>query len=201
MNTPSHLVINLALLGGVAGNPPVAAVALGSVLSDLPLWIFYLYARLIRRLPQHVIWGKACDESALHRVSDAAHSFPLIILAITVSAWLQNTWWLWLFISMGLHALFDLFLHHDDAHRHFFPLSDWCFASPVSYWDVRYHGAIAARLEILAVLLACIILWQRYPSLGMHWWVGSIAAMYALFAVTVWVIQARRRQRECVKHE
>jgi len=196
VNTPSHLVINLALLGGVADNPPVAAVALGSMLPDLPIWIYFLQARLIRRLPQHVIWSKACDDSAWNDASDATHSFPLIILPMAVSAWLQEPWWSWLFASMGLHALFDLLLHHDDAHRHFFPLSGWRFASPVSYWDVRYHGAIAARLEVFAVLLACIVLWQRYPSSAMRWLTGGIAGMYALFSVIAWMIRARRRGQE-----
>ncbi len=201
MNTPSHLVVNLLLLEGVAGKAPVSSVALGSVLPDVPIWIFYLYVRLIRRLPQYKIWKNAYNDPVWHSLFDAAHSFPLVILAMAGAIWLDMSWWFWLFASMGLHALFDLPLHHDDAHRHFFPLSNWRFASPVSYWDVRYHGAIAARLEVLAVLLACIVLWQRHSSPAMHWLTGGIAGLYALFSVMIWMMQARRRRRECVKHE
>ncbi len=196
MNTPSHLVINLLLLEGVAKKSSVSSVALGSVLPDLPVWLFYLHARLVRRLPQHMIWKKAWDDPVWRVYFDSAHSIPLIILAMAVAAWLQAPWWTWLFASMGLHALFDLPLHHDDAHRHFFPLSNWRFASPVSYWDVRYHGAIAARLEVLAVLLACIVLWQRHPSPAMRWLTGGIAGLYVLFSVIVWIIQAHRRGQE-----
>jgi len=199
MNTPSHLVINLLLLESVTEHPPVSSVVAGSVLPDIPIGIFYLYTCLIRRLPQSAVWNKAWDDSIWHDVSDATHSFPLIILAVAVSAWFHQPWCLWLFVSMGLHALFDLLLHHDDAHRHFFPLSDWRFASPVSYWDVRYHGAIAARVEVLAVLLACIVLWQRYPSSGMRWLTGGMAGMYALFPMMAWMIRARRH-RERMKH-
>ncbi len=196
MNTPSHLIMNLLLMEGVAEKPPVSAIALGSVLPDFPIWLFYLYARLVRRLPQRVLWGQAYADSVWHGIADATHSFPLILLGMTITMWLGMPWWSWLFASMGLHALFDFPLHHDDAHRHFFPLSNWRFASPVSYWDARYHGVIAARLEVLAVLLACIVLWQHDPSPAMHWLTGVIASTYALFSITVWIIRARRRRQE-----
>jgi len=196
MNTPSHLVINLLLLRGAAEKPSVSAIALGSILPDVPIWLFYLYARLIRRLPQDLLWKNAYHDSAWHVFFDAAHSFPLILLGMTITIWLGMPWWSWLFASMGLHALFDLPLHHDDAHRHFFPLSNWRFTSPVSYWDARYHGAIAARLEVLAVLLACIVLWQHDPSPAVRWLTGAIASMYVLFSIVVWIMQARRRRQE-----
>ena len=53
---------------------------------------------------------------------------------------------------MALHAAADLLVHADDAHRHLWPLSDWRFASPVSYWDPRHHGAWFAPVECVAAL-------------------------------------------------
>ena len=195
VNTPSHLIINLLFLEEAPGNPPVSAIALGSVLPDLPIWIFYLHARLVRRLPQRSLWKNAYHDPVWHVFFDAAHSFPLILLGVAMAGWLEMPWWSWLFASMGLHALCDLPLHHDDAHRHFFPLSNWRFFSPISYWDVRYHGAITARLEVFVVLTGCIILWQRQPLPIMHWLIAFIAGMYALFSVIVWVIGIRRAVR------
>ena len=65
---------------------------------------------------------------------------------------------------MLLHSAFDLPLHHDDAHRHFFPLSDVRFASPLSYWDPAHYGNPMALLELGLVCGASIWLWARFPS-------------------------------------
>ena len=162
------------------------------MLPDIPIWIFFLYARLIRRLPQHEIWREAYYAPGWQGVFDAAHSFPLILMGMATAAWFDMSWWFWLFTSMGLHGLCDLPLHRDDAHRHFFPFSGWRFVSPISYWDARYHGGMISRLEVLAVLLACIVLWQQDLLLAIHWSIGGIAVMYALFPVMAWMIRLRR---------
>jgi len=195
VNTPSHLIINVLVLEETSGNSSVSAIALGAVLPDIPIWVFYVYARVFRRLSGESLWKHAYHDPRWHGFFDAAHSFPLILLGAGIAAAFDSSWWFWLFLSMGLHALCDLPLHHDDAHRHFFPLSNWRFASPVSYWDARYHGAIASRLEVFAVLMGCIILWQRQSSPVMHWLIASIAGMYVLFSVIVWILGIRRGVR------
>lgn len=52
------------------------------------------------------------------------------------------------------HSLLDIPVHNDDAHRHFFPLTDYKFISPLSYWDVNHHARIVAGAEMLLVLVA-----------------------------------------------
>jgi hypothetical protein len=60
-----------------------------------------------------------------------------------------------------LHAVADFATHHDDARRQFWPLSDWVFRSPVSYWDQRFYGDVFAVFEVgLVVLLALFLFWQ-----------------------------------------
>ena len=50
--------------------------------------------------------------------------------------------------------------HRDDSHRHPYPLSDWRFISPLSYWDPVHHGqwlglAEASLVaEVIAMYLA-----------------------------------------------
>lgn len=66
------------------------------------------------------------------------------------------------FAGSGLaHAATDVLLHHDDARRQLWPISDWVFHSPVSYWDPRYHGDIVAPLEALLVLALTALLLRR----------------------------------------
>ena len=69
-----------------------------------------------------------------------------------------------LFASIILHALEDLPVHHDDAHRHFLPLSDFRFESPVSYWDPNHYEGIVGALEIGLVLIASIYVLRRARS-------------------------------------
>jgi hypothetical protein len=75
-----------------------------------------------------------------------------------------------LFASMVLHSLGDLPIHHDDAHRHFFPFSEYCFISPISYWDPRYHGTIVSLVEILMVSGGSVYLFPKLQS-----WLGYSA--------------------------
>ena len=64
MNTPSHYIVNLALLGKVAPNANVA-ITIGAILSDLPIFVFYAVAKLIYRLPERQIWSEAYYEPHL----------------------------------------------------------------------------------------------------------------------------------------
>lgn len=65
---------------------------------------------------------------------------------------------------MLLHHLGDLPLHHDDAHRHFFPLSNFRLISPVSYWDPQHYGTLVALVELAAVLVASAYLLRLVKS-------------------------------------
>ena len=53
---------------------------------------------------------------------------------------------------MICHSLLDIPVHNDDAHRHFFPLTDYRFMSPLSYWDPNHYGRFVALFELLLVL-------------------------------------------------
>ena len=55
-------------------------------------------------------------------------------------------------LSMVGHSLLDLPVHNDDAHRHFFPFSNYRFISPFSYWDPNHYGRIVAFVEMALVL-------------------------------------------------
>jgi hypothetical protein len=86
-------------------------------------------------------------------------------------------------------ADFDLPLHREDAHGHFFPLSSWRFMSPVSYWDVRHYGAYAAAAELALTGAGCVVLLRRRER---AWRVIGMASLgvlgaFACIAVVLWV--------------
>lgn len=165
MNTPSHVLINCAAVGS---RPPrrLWPALLGGALPDAPMYLFYAYEKLILRVPEHQIWRQDYFASPIQPVLDALHSFPLILAALAAALVARSEVLKWLSLSLLLHACLDFPLHHDDAHRQFFPLSDYRFASPVSYWDPRHYGAWGWSLELIATAAAVAVLLRRHKDFG-----------------------------------
>ena len=188
MNTPAHAVLNLVVLGRGRGPGHSLPIALGAVLPDLPMLWFYASEKL-RGVPERVIWSVSYYDPGWQARIDVFNSLPLIAVAAVAASVARAPRALALCASMGLHVLFDLPFHHDDAHRHFYPLSDWRFESPVSYWDPRHHGAVFASFEAAAVLVGSAVLARRHGSLGVRILLGLVVALYAAylaFALLVW---------------
>jgi hypothetical protein len=161
---------------------------IGAVLPDAPMFVFYAVEKL-KGTPEQVIWREAYYRPHWQNFIDVFNSIPLIGLGWAITLAAGSTVGMYFFASMFLHMLGDLPLHHDDAHRHFFPFSDWRFMSPFSYWDPNHHGRIMSILEIVAVLVSCLILWQIYPALGPRLMLGTIGLLYLsyfVYAATVW---------------
>jgi hypothetical protein len=151
VNTPTHALLNLALLrrGDDARRRLALPVLAGAALPDLPILVLWAVATFVWRQPQAEIWARTYFEPAWQRPVDALHSLPLIALAAALLRAAPARAFL---ASMALHAVADLLTHHDDAHRHLWPLSGWRFASPVSYWDPAHFGAWFAPLECALAL-------------------------------------------------
>ena len=93
-----------------------------------------------------------------------------------------------LFLSLLLHTLGDLPLHHDDGHRHFFPFLDWRFESPVSYWDPAHYGLWFSLVEATAVAVAATLLYRYHASFRP--WVLATTAIYVgywCYVAVVWL--------------
>lgn len=88
----------------------------------------------------------------------------------------------------GWPATGDLPLHHDDAHRHFFPFLEWRFVSPVSYWDPNYYGKWIGLVEAVSVIGAAIYLFSRHRPLR-RWGVAimGIYLGYWYFVYLAWM--------------
>lgn len=183
MNTPSHVLITLALkkrrdLQGKAVNG--WGFVLGSFLPDMPLFALTAGYMIYRRWfnpSDEFIFGPSYDTLyftnpwwiSLHNMLHA----PLIIVALgLLGRWGMRQgrrWggWLWWFaLGCGLHSIIDILTHHDDGPLLLFPF-DWQlrFSSPISYWDNRHYGNIVGPLELLLDLV--IIVW-----LLVVWWHG-----------------------------
>jgi hypothetical protein len=180
--TPAHIVLNAYALGSGRFASFAWPIALGAVLPDLPMFLFYVYQRGWLSLPERMIWTKTYFLPHWQSFFDAFNSLPLFALG-AVLAWRAKRYaWLACLASMALHGGADLLVHHEDAHGHFWPLSAWRFRSPVSYWDPRHHGRVFAVFELASSIAVSAALWRRGGS--WRWIGGGVLACMGVFAVS-----------------
>ncbi|MGB0910078.1 MAG: hypothetical protein ACPGYT_06920 [Nitrospirales bacterium] len=190
MNTPAHLLINLLALGRKERPPEQMAILGGAILPDAPMFLFYFIEKVVREVPESLIWSHDYYLAPWQNFIDSFNSLPLIGLGLLFTWKMRSRAGQLLFLSMVLHVFGDLPLHHDDAHRHFFPLSDWRFESPISYWDPSHYGNIVTGLEVLAVLVCAGLLFCSTKYLVTKWVVGGIGLSYVIFfgyALWMWI--------------
>jgi hypothetical protein len=168
MNTPSHVLINLALKS--AGkkrteNIPWTAVFLGSFMPDVPLGIlsfatlFYYREILGNQSP-------GLMESVLHPLYFtnpfwiSAHHLlhaPLALGLYLVLLWRWRArpgkfqyWLFWFVVSSALHVSVDILTHFNDGPLLFWPLNwGFRFHSPISYWDPAHFGTQFMIFELI----------------------------------------------------
>ena len=161
MNTPSHIAVNFLLLAKKGKPQWSLPIVMGSLMPDIPIYLFYFYQKIIAGMSERTIWVELYFRPSWQNFFDPFHSFPVLLLAATLSYKFGRTGFTFFFLSMSLHSLCDLPLHNDDAHRHFFPISDYRFLSPLSYWDSRHYGGLVSIIESLFVLCFSAIIWFR----------------------------------------
>lgn len=203
MNTIAHLVFNLVTVeqGRVCyawppfmgmdrdrARLPIIPTVWGSLIPDLPMVVFYAVEKLLRGQSEQYIWGTAYFLPHWTQFIALFNSLPLIGLGFLLCFWRKNRWGWLCFSGMFLHVLGDLPLHHDDGHHHFLPLSHWRFESPVSYWDPDHFGGVVSVIEAIAVLIACLYLFQAYQS---RWGKGIIGVFIVLDTVMLVVLTAQ----------
>lgn len=168
MQTASHAIVNLTLLDEWCPPDARMLVVVGGVLPDIPIYLFYLYTKCIRGVAEEKIWKRLYYRDQWYRIFSAFHSIP-IMAALCLLGWGLGVQSLALLAGSALlHNVFDLPLHSEDAHRHFVPISNIRFESPLSYWDPDHHGRLVAGCEILFVAALSIHL---YPAI-VTWWAG-----------------------------
>ena len=201
MNTPSHVILNLALLGHRQRPQLNSPIFWGAMVPDLAMFGFYGWAKLIAKMDEATIWGKAYYEPFWQNIFDAGNSIPLALLVIGIALWLRKerpNWQaatdatIFLAASVVLHCLADLPLHVDDGHRHFWPFSNFRFESQISYWDPDHHGGIAALGEFLLVLLASWRAWKLLRSRWLKALLISSNGLMWLFYTSFYIAQASK---------
>lgn len=190
MNTPAHVVFNLAILGRKARSQWSPLIIWGALIPDLAMFGFYLWLSLGTDMPQRQIWNEEYFRPFWQNIFDFFNSIPLALLGLGAMLYAKRTGIALLFASIVLHCLADLPVHHDDGHRHFWPLSHYRFESPISYWDSAHYGNIVGPLEQGLMLLASIYVFRQVRS---RWSKGLLISANVLPPlVYLWFTVAQR---------
>ncbi len=176
MNTPAHLIVGMAAFGRPADGKTTAAALAGSFLPDASLYAMSL-AALAMGYPAREIFGRLYFSDAWQQVFAVDNSFVLWGLGLGVALVARRAWAVALAGAALLHLVFDFLLHHHDARLHFWPLSDWKFVSPLSYWDPAHYGNILGPAEVALVTLLGIGLLLRFRSVAARLTILIVAAL------------------------
>ena len=173
MNTPAHLLIGAAVVMATRGRRPDAApqrlvwaAFIGSLLPDASLYILAGGALFLFDIPPQTVFNDLYFSAAWQQVFAIDNSFVLWGGLLGLALWWQKNWAIALTLGALLHLALDFPLHHDDGRPHFWPISNWVFESPFSYWDRRQGANWIAPVEAAACIAAAVFLWRKRLGLG-----------------------------------
>lgn len=183
MNTPAHLLIGLAVFARRDVPRSGRSAALGSLLPDFSLYLLAGVSLFVLQIPAERVFGELYFSREWQAVFAVDNSFVIWTVVLFGALWLRSAAAI-AFSGAGLlHLATDFALHNDDARAHFWPVSDWVFESPLSYWDSTHHAAAIAPITALAVLISATLVWRRWPDWRLR--LGVLAAC----AAEIWVVR------------
>jgi len=165
MNVPAHLIFGAAAFGKPGNRAVTTAAVLGSFAPDVSLFVMAGWSLFIAGISPEIVFGQYYFGDRWQAVFAVDNSFIFwgIGLGLAVRA---HHGVLIAFAGAGLmHLGFDFLLHNSDARIQFWPLSDWKFFSPLSYWDSRYYANIVSPVEVGVTLALAVVLFRRFKSL------------------------------------
>ena len=196
MNTQTHMLLASAVLGRRAGRTSGAehaAILGGALAPDLSIYVLATFAAATG-VTGEALWGELYWSEPWQTLSAVSNSVPLWGAVLAASFALRSrAQRLCVLVCAAalLHLAFDLPLHADDAHSHFWPLTDWRFRSPVSYWDPGHHGRWAGAAEIAGGLACAAVLWRRHRARPARAALALAALSYAAVPA-FWILSLSR---------
>jgi len=172
MNTQSHAIINLFILRKLFKKKVDKLkhfnliVVLGSILPDVPMFFFFIWYTFIVPTAQRTIWNTLYFSDSWQMLFNLFNSIPIFLGIALFAYWFSKTRLFIFCLANLLHFVGDFFVHQEDAHAHFFPLSNYKFISPISYWDRSSGGAWFSVVEAIIILIISIFLFKHIKT----WW-------------------------------
>ncbi len=212
MNSQTHLLVAAALFAE-PGQPKRNLAALtGAFVPDAAIYGLWLWSK-VNAIPEQTVWGVLYWQQPWQTYTAIGNSAPLfaaILFAGVISTRravlaqpgirlptqsLADRWrvfverqsFIVVFALAALtHLAGDFPVHVHDAHAHLWPLTDWRFFSPVSYWNPDYYGNWFLLFEMALGVVLAVILFRRFHAL----WIRTlmVLAVAAYVAVPAYFI-------------
>ena len=204
---PEQAVAQTATKLGVA--LLLGAAVLGALAPDASIFFMWGLSKW-QGVPESVVWQQWYYSDYWQHLGAISNSIPLYT-AMLIAAWVLGARFstgshnmlpmpvylkpdvsripamLFVFsLAALLHTLTDLPLHHDDGRPHFWPISQWIFRSPVSYWDPNHYGTIWSLVEVLMALWLILVLWRRYAHALVKIVLSAVGLSYLIVAGYWW---------------
>ncbi len=164
MNTPAHLIFAAAAFARPGQLRLNVAACLGALAPDVSLYLLAGVSLFVLGVPANVVFGQYYYSAAWQQVFAIDNSFVLWGLALGLAYWSKFRVAIVFCAAALLHLAFDFPLHNHDARPHFWPVTDWVFISPLSYWDSNHHGRVVGILETFACVALLVLLWRRFKD-------------------------------------
>lgn len=193
MNSPTHSLLALALLSRKDTPNRNGAILIGSIIPDLAIYLWAPYQSLKNGVSGEDMWRELYFQAPMQNLISYFNSIP-IYLALLIIGWVMRAK-IWgqflLFFALAalIHMATDLPVHAEDAYRHFWPLTDWRFHSPLSYWDIDHHANWVSGVEAILGLICIFVLWRRFPKLWVKVILALLTVFYLLFPLAMMIAQ------------
>ena len=165
MNTPAHLIFGAAAFARPERRGTFTASILGAVAPDVSLYVMVATSLWWYQIPARTVFRELYYSDAWQAVFAVDNSFILWGFGLALALWRRSAVAIAFTGAALLHLALDFPLHTHDARRHFWPVSDWVFESPFSYWDSRAYAGIVGPLELLLSVVLAILVFRRYRTL------------------------------------
>ena len=185
MNTPAHLIFAAAAFARPGEKRANIAVLLGALAPDISLYVMAGVSLFILGIPARIVFDELYYSPAWQQVFAIDNSFVLWGFALAVALWAGSRVVTVFCAAALLHLAFDFPLHNHDARQHFWPITDWVFVSPFSYWDSHHHGALIGWIETLACFGLLVVLWLRFRERVTRGLIAGVG-LFQLAPVVLW---------------
>ncbi len=186
LNTPAHVIFAAAAFARPHDRKRTFAAIAGALAPDMSLYVMAGVSLYILGISPQVVFDQLYFSDAWQQVFAIDNSFFVWGGLLAVAWWFGAKNWTIFAASALMHVALDFPLHHDDGRPHFWPVSDWVFESPISYWDRGAHASIVGPIEMGLCVLFCVILMLRYTSLRSRAVIASLGALQ-LAPVFIWM--------------
>ncbi len=187
----THTLFALAVLTKKETPLRNRAAFLGSVIPDAFIYVVALGWTLFSAEPMSRLWDEVYFDPPMQSIASAFNSIPIYALLALLGYIYRRTkaGIIILFLSLAalLHISMDLPVHAHDAYAHFWPITQWKFHSPISYWEPHLHAHWVGFIETAIALGAAWMIARRFEKTWITVLMLILAILYIVMITLRWI--------------